>query len=220
MKLKLKVRDNTMDRYEVDHVLLGNAYGLPDKIDPERPVLDVGANIGTFAIACLLRGAGDVVCVEPHPGNFQTLQENLGRVTSQRPAFGAVLLNEAMWVRRGKVTLRGASDPVSTSMYTCVGDRPGKEVACATLDDYLGFAPEWEIVKLDCEGAEWPAIYGSRELRRAKKIIAELHVGRPVRGYVCTPEAMKRHMEAVGFRAAIRSTEDGVWNWILEATRR
>jgi hypothetical protein len=72
-------------RYHVQKVL-GGEYEVPYRAT--RPViLDIGANVGSFAAWALGRWPGaHIHCYEPLPDNFVLLQKNLGLSRGSRSA--------------------------------------------------------------------------------------------------------------------------------------
>ena len=76
-RLELSYRPGTQDELAIREVLFGNEYRLPERFEPDDRIIDIGAHIGAFAIACLERGAKQLWCYEPVKDNFQLLNENL-----------------------------------------------------------------------------------------------------------------------------------------------
>jgi predicted RNA methylase len=72
-------RPGTLDPNICTEVLAENEYRLPERFGAEDLVIDIGAHIGSFATACLLRGAGRVVAFEPLPANHAVATVNLAR---------------------------------------------------------------------------------------------------------------------------------------------
>ena len=87
-----RLRPDTIDRRLFRDVVLRNEYDLPARFQPHDVILDIGAHIGSFALAALRRGAGAVYCWEADPDNFRLLENNL------RPYAGRVFLSpHAVW---------------------------------------------------------------------------------------------------------------------------
>ena len=154
-----------------------NCYRLPNRFDPNDIVIDVGANIGCFAVRCLASGAGRVAVVEPHPDNFALLKRNTapwgGQVGYQRAAL--------FWKRAEYVAI---VDRGPQSAMHHVGDDGGNGLALSvprvTLDDLLpnlrpGVPPAIRLLKLDCEGGEYPGLIEATRLRACREIVVECH---------------------------------------------
>lgn len=140
-----KFRASTLDKGIWESVTVYNEYGLPDSIT--QPVVDIGAHIGAFAYACLLRGAPHVHCYEPDSENFELLRENLvqfrGRVTLHNKAVSS-------YTGRGALT---CSDKSNTG---CGNLTRGNKVSVVAVK-HVHF-PKDCIVKLDCEGSEFEIV--------------------------------------------------------------
>src|SRR5262245_45549865 len=85
-------RPGTMDEEIFHSVVTYNEYRLPDTLQAEDIIVDIGAHIGSFCYAVLQRGARHVYGFEPEPGNYECAVRNL-------QAFGdhVHLYNEAIW---------------------------------------------------------------------------------------------------------------------------
>lgn len=79
LELNIWVRPDTTDEQVIDEVLRRNVYEKPSigfVIEPTDMWLDLGANIGTFTLLCLARGAR-VAAYEPETSNAQLLRKNV-----------------------------------------------------------------------------------------------------------------------------------------------
>lgn len=124
-------------------------YEIPLKLEAESPViLDVGANVGSFALWAVNRWPGSVIhCYEPHPVTFKTLEEN-AKLTHERIILqnfavgipGTALLHEGV-NNSGEATLYGGNAVDSGITHEVEVRSP------LTL-------PEADILKVDAEGSE------------------------------------------------------------------
>lgn len=168
------LRDNTQDAHVLSEVYCENEYRLPDSFDRDDVIIDVGAHIGCFALACLHRGAGKVVCYEPESSNFELLYENLkpyqGRVEAHRMAVWKSGVQEAV-----RLVL---SKPNYTAMHRATSAKAvGVEVPSRALDVILRGYSRVRLLKLDCEYSEYPILRTSKELHRVQEIVGEAHLG-------------------------------------------
>lgn len=143
-----------------------------------RVVLDVGANIGLFALHHARAGAR-VYAVEPHPAAFARLERNIaanglrGRITAVPCALGA----DEGWARlidsRPSARDRGRATPLTR----VTPDRRGT-VRLRTVDALvaeLGLTGI-DLLKLDVEGAEVEVLRGARRvLPTVGRLVLEVH---------------------------------------------
>lgn len=155
---------------------------LPDLIEPNQVIYDVGANIGAFAVrlAHLTGPGGRVYCVEPNPLCIHYMRTNLAanQVTNAEILPTALLDVERetpFAVNYGNANL-GATD--AAAMF---GWKGGHRIAVRgrTFDAMVhehDFAPP-EVIKIDVEGAEPLVVAGmavTLEKHRPRFLI-ELH---------------------------------------------
>jgi FkbM family methyltransferase len=158
-------------------------------------VVDVGANIGVFSLWAERLGA-EVVAFEPEPRTFASLVRNVaGRRISPRQAALAgtsapsvrLYLSEVDSTRN---TLAGKEIESGEPLRDFV------DVPTVTLPDVLGSG--CDLLKLDCEGAEFEALLNADDetLRRARRIILEFH------RFAGSPEAIVDRLETVGMQVS------------------
>jgi FkbM family methyltransferase len=171
-----------------------NEYRLPARFSPADIVIDVGAHIGSFAYAVVERGGEHVCSIEPDAANCALAARHLepyirsGRVE---------LLQRAVWrsdpnddelrfdgyqpFPRSFAGMEGILNTGNGSVIWGVGE-PVPKVALDDVVDSLtnrGSAGV-RLLKLDCEGAEWPILLTSRRLHLIDEIVGEFHeVGGP-----------------------------------------
>jgi len=121
-------------------------------------VMDVGAHKGFFSILCALHGA-IVTSFEPHPSTFLELTANIKLNSMDSQVFPNKL---AIWSENTILRLhQNPGNPGGSNVHRdrceCVGackDLPVVEIPSVSFTSALG-ENEWDIVKLDCEGAEY-----------------------------------------------------------------
>lgn len=154
--LDIFVRKGTTDVKVVDEVIKRNVYEKPSigfKIEKEDRWLDLGANIGTFTLLCLSRGAS-VVAFEPEETNYHLLkknvQENFGSTRRCRATRAAVGTGVERSVRL--FLARDEKNKYRHSLYEKRGrdaiSVPHKNIH-TVLDKYRPSA-----IKMDIEGSE------------------------------------------------------------------
>lgn len=180
----MKIRPNTWDHYIVNSVLVNNEYGLPDNM-AGMVVVDIGAHIGSFALACIRRNAKRVICYEPDPENFEILVANLTGTADTEPVTQIEAINAAMWSKEGQfICLRKPLDHDgnlgrNTGHIDIFGVNipdpvPSHNVTRGINEELARIGEPIDIIKLDCEGAEW-SILDAADLSEVKEIKVELH---------------------------------------------
>jgi FkbM family methyltransferase len=170
-------------------VVVLNEYRLPDRFAPGDVVLDVGAHIGAFAYAVVQRGAEHVWSIEPDPSNCAAAAEHL------RPYIdkGYVqLTHQAVWrsdpnddelrfdgYHDFPKSFKGMEGVLNTGDGSVMWGE-GKPVAKVAFDDVVdlvtnGGERRVRLLKLDCEGAEWPILLTSQRLHLVDEIVGEFH---------------------------------------------
>lgn len=183
-----------------------NEYRLPDRFEPADLVIDIGGHIGSFSRACLDRGAGEVLAFEASRDNFERLCRNLGLRPSDAPAGewswqrceqGQSIVAQRWAVWRSDVRTDGALyfggfayDADAGEVNTGGGrvfqggvdhDDALPSTSLREILASVAGSRRVRLIKLDCEGSEWPILYslpqGVRLSDRVDQVIGEWHVG-------------------------------------------
>ena len=179
------------NRFEVDNILRDiverDEYGIGDlEFDAEDVVVDVGAHIGVFSYLCYVQGSRAVYAYEPGARNFGLLTRNAGSLP------GVHVFQKAVWRSDGDseatLFLAAAVDD-NTGSHTVLAQRhvdfrsqalcstgaAAAPVAAVSLDEILAGFGRVKLLKLDCEGSEFPILLTSRQLEKVERIVAEVH---------------------------------------------
>ncbi len=153
-------------------------------VRPRQTVLDVGANIGYFALLAARRvgEAGRVVAFEPEPANAALLRQNIElnghrNVAVEEQAVG----REAGVVRLAVADANQPDGDVCTTVFAEGGRwKSVKVVPVVGLDGYCAAQriDRVDVLKLDIEGGEAHAVPGMRDgIRRGvyRRVFLELH---------------------------------------------
>lgn len=156
----------------VDEAYTGDGFYTPRA---GHTVLDVGANIGFFAVYLLgLERAVSVHAFEPSTANRERLAKN---IAANGLDTAVVVHALAILDRAGTATLYTAKDAGSRSLFA--GDDAGETVVCVSLDEAVerSKSKRVDLLKLDVEGAEIEILEsGSRETwRRIHRVALEVH---------------------------------------------
>ena len=155
-------------------VLTRNEYLLGPDIPADATVVDIGANSGAFSYACLRRGAGKVVAFEPGPV-ADKCQENCSEFAGRFE-----LVRRAVWRSDEPVQelkLAPSHREQHSGSMSAVLPVKGRSITVGVidLDTVLRSLESVHILKLDCEGAEYPVLMTCSELHRVEHILGEYH---------------------------------------------
>src|SRR5262245_61797610 len=132
-----------------------------DLISPGSRVIDIGANIGIYALPWAAANTGATVhCFEPNPGVRARLARN---VALNRLESRVRLHSEALSDRAGTATLYGSDDMSSLNQGVNTGRQAVPiEVRLARLDEVLhGEGPPVSLIKIDVQGHELEVLRGA-----------------------------------------------------------
>lgn len=186
--LRFHVRRLTADEFFVREVVADRQYNPAGfEINPTDQVVDVGGNVGAFAIwagTCASRGR--VITLEPVAENFSLLVRNI-RLNG---------LPQVLPVRAAVTSQHGAAtvylSPEGTGSHSLLAEfagpyRNSQHVEGVTLPDVFERhqLDQCDFLKLDCEGAEYEILYNLplECFRRIDKLVLEYHTkaGEPKR---------------------------------------
>jgi len=127
--------------------VLGGEYEVPYRAT--KPViLDIGANVGSFAAWALKRWPGaHVHCYEPLPDNFVLLKKNLGQLEGESVSFNNFAIGDPS-LRR---LYLGRNNCGEASFYD-IGEQSTASVEVETRAPSV--LPKAQIIKIDTEGSE------------------------------------------------------------------
>ncbi|MEK6257340.1 MAG: FkbM family methyltransferase [Planctomycetota bacterium] len=179
------LRSDTLDYSIYQHVFTFNEYRLPDRFEENDLVIDIGAHIGTFCLAAAARGSRRIVGVEAERENYELALQNLAAL---RQAGFVRLIHAAVWrsdENTDQVFHEGYPAFDSSILNTGGGRvvcKPGQGQPVTTLaldrlllDQTSEHAARVRLLKIDCEGAEWPILLTSQKLHLVDEICGEFH---------------------------------------------
>jgi len=183
--LQFQFRPGTQDRDVFQEVVQGNCYHLPHFFAPDDIIIDGGAHIGSFAVACAGRGARRIHCYEPDRDNFRYLTGNTNSLIGVRRRQCALWRSDC----EEEVCFSGYPEG-STCCGTVLpnvtvgGQNKREPVATVSLDEAIREATDdgkerVRLLKLDIEGSEFIVLGTSKRLDLVDEIIGEVHEGLP-----------------------------------------
>lgn len=167
-------REGTEDQATFAAIWAQDEY-LLSKIDlTGKTVLDIGAHMGSFAFAVWSRGCRNVHCYEPDVDNAALLASNAGYMA------GVTAFPAAVGRAAGVLYYEPSGHhPTYSAHGRCSATRTARttaEVATISLDEAISRAGgKVDLLKLDAEGAEFPALYGCTKLDAVAAIVCEYH---------------------------------------------
>lgn len=167
-------REGTVDADCWRGIVEGNEYNLPDTLDPDALIVDIGTHVGSFVQACWNRGARNIRSYEASYENYSYAVINVGELPGVILQNAAVGRSDALY--EPVVHFGGYVPFFDGRTNTGGGDvfsRDGVKVPCVRFDDIMP-GQEISLLKIDCEGSEWPILYTS-DLSRVQRIVGEYH---------------------------------------------
>lgn len=164
-------------------VLLADCYGLTSLPATLRTVVDVGANVGVFTLAAR-RCFPDATIHAYEPNAALAVA-----LAVQVRAAHAELFLEAVGATAGRVSL----DFGVESVLTQTRRDPAGSVPCVALRTVVErIGGQADLVKLDCEGAEWEILSDVDAWLGVQRLVMEYHL-----------DAAHTHADALGAVRAI-----------------
>lgn len=178
-------------------VLIEDEYGA---IGDNKTIIDIGANIGVFAVHALSQGPHNrVFSYEPFPEAVEVLQRNIHINRSEDRARCFPMAVGARSEERVFYFEPGHS--AGNTLYPSETTLESLRVPGITLEQVLeeNQIERCDLLKMDCEGAEYEILLSATDdcLARIDAIRLEYHV---IDDPQCTPERLIRHLDAKGFR--------------------
>jgi FkbM family methyltransferase len=166
---KKKFHVESMDIIEFTAICINDCYHLKylkRKLGSIKTIVDIGANCGMFAIAARqLFPKAKIDCYEPNPHLAGTLRFNAKQLDSI-PYFEAVMKYDC------KVKLNFTESDLATTAI----ETEGGSVIGSSLTTVLKRIGNIDIIKLDCEGAEWDLLEDKENWKKVKSLTMEYHL--------------------------------------------
>jgi FkbM family methyltransferase len=162
-------------------------------------VVDVGANIGAFAVFAAQRTRGRVLAIEPHPANAEYLRSNLRTNGCANAEVEECAVADAAGVLPLYLGKSGTTHQLF-GRENANASGESIEVRVATLPELLARhgLPRVDFLKLDCEGAEGRILPGLPDALFAalRAVALEFHDDASPLSH----EALQKLLESRGFR--------------------
>jgi FkbM family methyltransferase len=185
-------------------LLLDDCYGLRELSHDVTTILDIGANVGLFGLAA--RRAFPKAVIHAYEPNLR-LEDYL---KNQARIARFTYFMEAVGLDRGFVTLDDHEDSVQTRSHRDAAGLVPQVPFKAAIQRLGGTV---DLVKMDCEGAEWEILKDRHTWRHVRCLSMEYHLWSSH-----THEEAHHLVQALGFlvRKQVPFTGFG----LLQASRR
>jgi len=170
--LKFVLR-NDSDADVVKQIVQDDIYKIDKFVPPGGVVVDIGAHIGSFSIKCAKIKKCKVFAFEPLTGTFELMKQNvaLNRVKGRIRLYNTAIVGSPDKTRLMYIDCKHFEE----SGFISARSNSAK-VFCMSLAEVFkkNRISLCDVLKLDCEGAEFE-ILREIEFDRVKKIIMETH---------------------------------------------
>jgi FkbM family methyltransferase len=194
------LRPGTNDDVIYHNVVALNEYRVPERLD-SAVVVDIGVHVGAFSYLALTRGASALYGFEPEASNYAAARTNLA-------PFGARahLDPRAVWRSDTPAAPQhfwASSDAANAGGGTLIWETDGPLVETVPFDAVVDAVSHSgrrriDLIKIDCEGAEFPILLTSTLLGYVDRIVGEYHELRAaLPGHVRVPGCEEFTVEAL-----------------------
>ena len=237
---EVRTRFQARNRFEqqliFDDVALRDSYGIEKmSFAPDDVVVDIGAHVGIFSYMCYRRGSRSIHAYEAEIENFERLARFVGDVAGIFPYHLAVFRSDQNTVDSlshsgypgdntggGTVLFRGQT--ADFDLQAILDEPTGAQSTCViALDEILKQFTRVRLLKLDCEGSEFPILLTSQLLERVEQILGEYHEIEPALYARLDPAAqfenysayrvehLVARLEQCGFQVCVRAHSPAHW---------
>jgi FkbM family methyltransferase len=172
-------------------------------LEPGATAVDLGANVGWFAVQAVLAGAV-VHAFEPAPEIAEVCERNVRRALERRPGAAHVHRVAAGAERATAKIALAASNFGDNRVLDVHAPRPSDmgagrevEIQVAPVDDFVRGPAR--MLKVDTQGSEWLALQGARKLFEASPKMGLLIEFWPYALRGATPKQLLEHLTGLGF---------------------
>jgi len=191
---------NEGDLAIANELFLDHQYRFCDEVlkKAANAVIDIGGHLGFFSLyAAILNSKVPIFSFEPHIGNFALLKQNL----KDNRVKNVTAKNLAVSNKLGEIDLFISEEDLNHSTVHAIEETGEKQkVQAITLEKILTRHDlgQVDLLKIDCEGAEFPIIEDSppEVFERVSNIFLEYHDWVPGGDH----KRLGRFLEARGYR--------------------
>jgi FkbM family methyltransferase len=193
--------------FELGKILFEDCYHLGRIRGPVKTVLDVGANVGLFSVAARhFFPDAAIHAYEPNATLDPYLKSHCEPLSVRYHLTGI-----GVSAGRASLTLR------ENSLHTVLEPGNDGEITLTSFREAIDrLGGSVDVLKLDCEGAEWTLLDDEQSWSRVHNLTMEYHLW--AKPHATTNDLIKRLGE-LGFRCSgLEPSPEGPWG-MLQATR-
>ncbi len=181
--MNFSFRKDTNDSLIYESIFIYDEYKLPDRFLETDVIVDIGAHVGFFTYAAAQRGTRNVYAFEPDQENYEIALKHLKDYIAEQSVY---LIRRAVWrsdLSQKELVYSGYyrdDNYVNTGSGNVLWRKKGVLVPAISFDEVvLGITKNGRkrirLLKLDCEGSEWPILFTSKTLHLIDEICGEFH---------------------------------------------
>ena len=176
---------------EFIEVMLDDCYKLESwqkRLRADVTILDIGGNVGLFSLAARHAFPRALICLyEPNP-SLETYLKHQAKIAN----FNYFM--QALGSKNGRVNLKLSGKGASGNTISIFNE--SGEIPCLSLSEAVrNLGDRIDLVKIDCEGAEWDLFQAVSVWDKIQNIAMEYHLYKKGQ----TLEALKETIESLGF---------------------
>jgi FkbM family methyltransferase len=224
LKFYLRPRGNSLvsDQDILKEVIFEDCYQILEAIQPHFTIVDIGAHIGLFSCSAAKQASqGRVLAFEPFPENHQNLCKNI----TLNHLLHVQAINKAVCDPKPSRSLY--IDPSNTGAHSIFKSHeqnlciPSQTISLTEIFDTYHL-DTIDILKLDCEGAEYEILLNTpvATLQKIKTIVMEQHITESTQK-LYSADALIDLLTLIGFDVQILKTisypDEGVF-YLIKAT--
>lgn len=216
-------RPYNLDKQIIESVIK-NEYciNLTEIAKLNGPVMDVGAHVGSFTKFLQNNGySGQIYAYEAHPQNYKLLEKNKYSFFGDKVIIkaGAVWHNDidniyitgdVGYNSGGPSVMINQDDVIKTNAVDF--DNEIEKILNETSSNFI------DLLKIDCDGAEFPILLNSKRLNLINNIIGEYH-NWETEGWKNDFGKLEEHLKSFGFTVFRRSHSKDVRLGLFFATK-
>jgi FkbM family methyltransferase len=193
--------ERSTQEHELGRIFFDDCYRIASVERPVRTVLDIGANIGLFTLAARRQfPKAEIHCYEPNPSV-------LGHLRAHCASVGARLHESAVGKTNGVVSLDISGD----SMHTVTNAAASGGVPLESFSSVIASVGAVDLLKLDCEGAEWDIFECTDAWRAVRSLTMEYHLWAKAGS---TTDSLRRQLSGLGFtQIEFEPSPNGPWGF-------